>query len=197
MEIMKMIRICTLSAALYSTISVATADVNFELTPGDGYIEGLAGTPVGWGFIINNTTDPNYFHTSYVVTNVDFEYLLTCPDCVFTGLLDGRVITPGVKLTYNWTQDVLGLQMAVPLSALVDGNIKGKIKFYYDIYSDLNGAYQAGSGSAYALGDPTAEVHPTGTVATPEPSSVVLLLVMIASMVLLVRRSGAMRGILK
>jgi len=155
--------------ALLGTAAHADPILTVTLDPVDGAVTGLAGSTVGWGFTITDTSDTDYV----LVSLTDF-----CPNgvdvnCQSSGPFLGNytdnlsqgpysVLNPGQTLTSG--PDDLGSLAIDP--SVAPGTYSGSIEIFYDDVSADFSTFTPETFSADASIDVTT---------TPEPASLLLL----------------------
>ncbi len=146
--------------------------VTFSLTPADGFVQGAAGTSVGWGYTI--ATD------SLFVTIQSFTFGDATPIGLFTTPgVPGTAATSSSPIATSWVQNVSGLQYDIDPGAAVGASTQGLMTLVYDAFNDAELTDQVVFGdsvNAQLNGtDVTAEVFVNGPATIPEPGTMVLL----------------------
>ena len=121
-----LLAICVMATGFRAS---ATPIVTWSLFPPDGLLAGRAGTAVGWGYILNTTSD-----------------FVTIESIAFgDGTPIGTFSTPGVPSTaasdgspinVPWVLDTSGLQYDISAAALVGTSTQGGMTLIYDAFSD-------------------------------------------------------------
>lgn len=178
----KLLRLCFYSSLAISfggmTVQ-ATPLLTFTPDPADGQVSGAAGSTVGWGFTITNTSATDYV----LISNTDF-----CPEgaldqingCPAPGHPNYGTYTDSLSLngSYNTlnplqteTLSASGLGSFVINPALTPGIYTGALVIYYDV---LDGTSFDQLFSEHVTAAASIDVVPSD--ATPEPGTIVLLL---------------------
>ena len=146
--------------------------VTLQLDPIDGFVQGAAGTSVGWGFELS--TDSGF------VTIESISFQESSPIGTFTAFIPNAVASAGSPIIAPWVQDTLGLQYDIDPAAILNASTLGPMTVVYDAFSDaaqtdqivfgqfLNATDAGGS-------DINAEVLVNAAGATvPEPGAILL-----------------------
>jgi spore coat protein U-like protein len=107
--------------------------VTFSLIPEDGFLAGVAGASVGWGYTIDSTNNGSpafVFIESFSFGDATPIGAFLQPGVPFAGATDGSPIT------VPWSLNVSGLQYHIDASARVGASTQGAITLTYDVYSD-------------------------------------------------------------
>jgi hypothetical protein len=185
------------AAASASTLPMVT----FSLDPQDGFLEGAAGTSVGWGYTISST---NTGSSAFVFIQ-SFSFGDMTP--VGTFLYDDPLTVPssaatdGFPITVPWVLNISGLQYDIAAGAVVGGSTQGVMTLTYDVYSDAEQTDPIDSGlsvnAQINAQDVNAEVF-VDAPAVPEPGAGILFVLGAAGLLLrkrfakgLLRRSAA------
>jgi hypothetical protein len=166
----------SLALALLLTTHPTRADsLTFIVTPSD--VSGPAGTTVGWGFSITNTSTTDYLDISGIDSNL---FLSTdgTPDAsifLFPNLAPGQTITQAYDpadflglFQFTWNPDV-------PTGTTEAGQFTLFGAFCDPAVDQYCAEDLTVSSTALATGDYSATVSPSVVVATPEPSSALLV----------------------
>jgi len=155
--------------AITLSIFPARAGVVFTLDPSNGFLQGAAGTSVGWGYSI--TTD--FAHVS--IESFTFNESGT-PIGTFesAGGVPSADITPVSPLTPSWIQDTSGLQYDIAAGTPVGFATQGTITLTYDAFDDSFNQIVFGDtvNAQFNSVDTQAEVFVNGAGTTvPEPAA--------------------------
>jgi hypothetical protein len=171
---MKRLAWLTIGIGLMAAASNA-ATITFTLDPLDGYLEGAAGTAVGWGYTITNT-DADY------IAIESFSFEDGTPIGLFsTPGVPGSLIYAGAPLIVPFNANFSGLQYDISAGSLLNWSTQGRISLIYDTFSDSDMSDQTGFGdTVYATSggsEVNAEVYVNAEApaAVPEPAAIVLL----------------------
>jgi hypothetical protein len=184
--------LCWVSLALgllLTTRSSRADSLTFTVIPPD--VSGPAGTTVGWGFSITNTsTSGDYLDISSIDSDVFAD-----------GTADGSIFTlaplaPGQTATQLYDPvNNLGLFQFTWNSGLPVGTTESGQFRLYGLFCDPTvdqycAEHHPDSSVVLASADYSATVGPSGVVTTPEPSSVCLLLAGIGLVFVMRKRIG-------
>ena len=186
---------------LSSVVARADGTPTFTLNPASGAISGAAGSTIGWGFTLTNTTD------FLVVSSSDFCVGVITSPCTnslgsYTDFIGPQfqVVGPSPESTSFVESSNLLAQTGVgsftiSAGALPGASVSGEIVVTYDLFSiDPNAPSFDPTLDTISTGDmltADASVSVAGQAALPEPGTVSLL---ICGLVLAgVRKAGARR----
>jgi hypothetical protein len=157
------------------------ATLTFNLSPLNGFVEGAAGTSVGWGYTITNT-DLDYV----AIQSMSFEdgtpigiFRDPPPGGVPASLIHGG--TDGGPLIVAFIPDFSGLQYDISAGAALAWSTQGRISLSFDTFSDPDMTDQIGFGdtvfATYDDSEVIAEVYVNqeSASAVPEPATLALL----------------------
>lgn len=178
---MKRIIWLVLAMAALAVSAGALPVVTLGLDPPNGFLEGLPGTSVGWGYTLS--TDSDYV----TIQSLHFDDWTQIGD-FSTPNVPLTAAAYGAPIISPWVQDTSGLQYDIWPGAVFGASTQGGIWVAYDAYSDPDLSYESWLGSDYVYAqldgqDVTAEVD-----VSPEPGTMLLLGAGLATALLLRRR---------
>ena len=182
-------------AAAASAETILLPTVRFILDPPSGFVEGAAGTSVGWGYTIGSTS--NGSPAFVFIAGFSFGDTTPIGNFLYDPLaVPSSAATDGSSITALWSLNSSGLQYDIDRRAQVGWATTGFMTLTYDVYSD---AAQSDPPIAQALSvnaqfgtqDVNAEVFVNApAAAVPEPGAVTLFVLGTAGL-LLRKRSAA------
>jgi len=185
-----------IAIVLLATTTGARADsLSFTLIPSDGAVSGPAGTTVGWGFSITNTsTSADYLDLS----GIDSDLFASANGTPDASIFPFPNLAPGQTAIQLYDPvDNLGLFQFTWNSGLPVGTTEsGQFRLMGAFCDPSVDQFCAEDGSVastvLASADYSATVSPSGVVTTPtpEPSSVGLMLAGIGLMLMTRKRTG-------
>ena len=182
--------VCLALGLLLTTCPSRADSLTFTVIPPD--VSGPAGTTVGWGFSITNTSTSDYLD----ISGIDSD-LFAATD----GIPDASIflfpnLAPGQTETQNYDPvDQLGLFQFTWNSGLAVGTKEsGQFQLSGAFCDPAVDQFCAEDGSVssvvLAAADYSATVSPSGVATVPEPGSVGLLLAVIGSLFAMRKRIG-------
>jgi len=168
-----------LALGLLFTIHAARADsLTFTVTPED--VSGPAGTTVGWGFTITNTTAPGGDYLD--ISGIDSDLFLSSNGTPDASIFLFPNLAPGQSVTQLYDPvDGLGLfQFTWNMGLALGTTESGQFRLYGAFCDPTGDQFCAEDNSVtstvLASADYTATVSPTAGTPVPEPSSILTLL---------------------
>ena len=167
-------RMLLVTAALSAAACADTMPVvTFQLDPIDGFLQGAAGSSVGWGFTLS--TDSGFV----VIETIFFQE--SSPIGVATAFVPGAVASAGSPISAPWALNTLGIQYDIDSAAILNAATSGPMTVIYDAYSDAGLTDQIVFGQFLNAADNGVDtnaevfVNAASTSTVPEPSTMLLL----------------------
>ncbi len=177
---------------LAGAASVRADSFTFTLEPDPGDVSGPAGSTVGWGYSITNDSSTDYL----TLTGVDSDLFLATDGTPDASIFDFPVLAPLQTITEDYDPIAfVGLfqftwNSGLPVGTTETGNFTVYAQFCDS--ADLSNCGDTVSESAAY----TATVSPSGAVATPEPSTILLLSTALFALGIYSRRSARKSNLL-
>lgn len=178
------------SLALFGGIFLAlsaayAANVQFEVLPSDGAVQGPAGSTIGWGYQITNPDNSLY----WIATDLESG---SFGHATITSLFDFPEIAPNSSVEESFSAGLTGLfQLSWDASAPVGTTNQGVFTLSGDWYfgDPLNGGTFVGTGQAVEVSYlATVSDSGTGAPVVPEPGTRGLVLVGLLSLLWIILR---------
>ncbi len=182
----------SLALGLLLTTRPSRADsLTFTVIPAD--VSGPAGTTVGWGFSITNTSTS----TDYLdISGIDSDLFASANGTPDASIFPFPNLAPGQTATQLYDPvDQLGLfqfmwNSGLPVGTTESGQFRLLGAFCDPVVDQFCAEDDSVASTVLASADYSATVSPSGVVTTPEPRSVCLLLAGIGLLFVMRKRKG-------